>query len=339
MSKAPMNRSNMAKILTAFVAGVVLTMGSLVYSKRQELSDFRKAPRTAGSSAAVAPTQASASADPAQTPRIGSEGVKPSHETVERTSEDRVPTQVPKPAVPKAARSDRVRNGSSVTAENRVRAGTPNALAEAPSPASAANDDKWRALPQTNPVPAQATPARLSPTVVTLQPGTSLSIRLEQSVSTDRNRSGDMFRGSLDSPLILNGFVLAERGAPVVGQIEKAKRARLLGSRADLSLRLTEVRMADGQQVAIQTSSWEEKGTHGSIGDTPKIAAGAALGAVVGALSGAAKGAGFVRDNAGARKPALTGAKKRSLVLTTGARFTFRVATPITITEWLAPVN
>lgn len=318
-----MNRSNIAKILAAFVAGVVLTMASLVYSKRQELGDFRKAPRTAGSSAVPVSAQASASTDPAQTPPIGSEDVKSLNktaQTVETTSEGRVPTQVPKPAVPKAVRSDRL-----------------NTVAEAPSPASSGNDDKWHALPQTNPVPAQTPTERLSPMVVTLQPGTSVSIRLEQSVSTDRNRSGDMFRGSLDSPVILNGFVLAERGAPVVGQIEKAKRARLLGSRADLSLRLTEVRMADGQRVGIQTSPWEEKGTHATIGDTPKIAAGAALGAVVGALTGAAKGAGFVPDDAVARKPVVTSANKRSLVLTTGARLTFRVATPVTITEWVAP--
>jgi hypothetical protein len=73
------------------------------------------------------------------------------------------------------------------------------------------------------------------------------------------------------------------------------------------------------------------------MGETPKMAAGAALGAVVGALTGAAKGAGFVSDDAAERKHILSGANKTSLVLTTGARLTFRVATPVTITEKLGP--
>jgi hypothetical protein len=66
------------------------------------------------------------------------------------------------------------------------------------------------------------------------------------------------------------------------------------------------------------------------------MAAGAALGAVVGALTGAAKGAGFVSDESGARKGTLSGAHKTTLVVTTGARLTFQVARPVTITEKLS---
>jgi hypothetical protein len=65
------------------------------------------------------------------------------------------------------------------------------------------------------------------------------------------------------------------------------------------------------------------------------MAAGAALGAVVGALTGAAKGAGFVSDESGARKSTLSGAHKRTLVVTIGARLTFLVARPVTVAEKL----
>lgn len=347
-----MNRSNMAKVLAAFVAGIVLTMGSLVYSRRQELSRFRRAAQTARSSAAPLRTQVSTSeggritsANPTQGRLIGPEDVKPSNRPVQKikaTSNRSVSTQVPGPAVPKATRSDRLRHNGSEAAQNTASARAPNTAPRTAAPASTGND-AWHTPPQTNsvtaraqqPSGAEATPERATRSVVTLQPGTSLTIRLEENVSTDRNRSGDTFRASLDSPLIVSGFVLAERGARVLGQIAKSKRARVLGSRADLSLRLMEIATADGQQVRIQTSPWEEKGAHTSIGDTPKMAAGAALGAVVGALTGAAKGAGFVSEDAGARKSTLLGANKRSLVLTMGARLTFRIATPTTITETL----
>lgn len=326
-----MNRSNMAKVLAAFVAGVVLTMGSLIYSRSRELSRFRKASQTARFSAAPVLNQVSASDNPPSDLKASNQPV----ERVESTSASRVSRQVPEPVVPKVARSDRFRNGGRGTAQNTAPARAPLAAS-----VSEENDRAWRELPQTIPGQAQqlpfaATTPERRPRVVTLQPGTSLAIRLEESVSTDRNRSGDMFRASLDSPLIVNGFVLAERGARVLGRIEKAKRARLLESRPELSLRLTEISMADGQRATIETAPREQKGAHTSVGSTSKMAAGAAYGAVVGALTGAARGAGFVSDDVGMRKGTLIAANKRSLVLTTGARLTFRVARPLTITERL----
>jgi hypothetical protein len=326
-----MNRSNMAKVLAAFVAGVVLTMGSLIYLRTRELSRFRKASQTARFSAAPVANQVSASDNPPADLKASNQPV----ERVEATSASRVSRQVPERVVPKVARSNRFRNGGRGTAQNTARGRAPHT-----APASEENDNAWRELPQTIPgqvqqLPFAATTPERKPRVVTLQRGTSLAIRLEETVATDRNRSGDMFRASLDSPLIVNGFVLAERGARVLGQVEKAKRARLLGSRADLSLRLREITMADGQRAIIETTPWEQKGAHASIGDASKMAAGAAFGAVAGALTGAAKGAGFVSDDAGARKGTLIAANKRSLVLTSGARLTFRVARPLTITERL----
>jgi hypothetical protein len=134
----------------------------------------------------------------------------------------------------------------------------------------------------------------------------------------------------------VNSFVLADRGATVSGQITKIKRARLLGGKSDLSLILTEVTTSDGQRVRVETSPWEEKSAHNSIVDTPRIAAGAALGAVVGALTGAAKGAGLVSGNdAGTGTGISSAANKRNLVLTRGARLTFQLARPVTITERL----
>jgi hypothetical protein len=63
------------------------------------------------------------------------------------------------------------------------------------------------------------------------------------------------------------------------------------------------------------------------------MAAGVAMGAVVGALTGAAKSAGFVSEESGARKSILSGANKRTLVVTAGARLTFLIARPVAITE------
>jgi hypothetical protein len=163
-----------------------------------------------------------------------------------------------------------------------------------------------------------------------------LTIRLEESLSTERNRTGDRFFGTVDSPVVINGLVLADRGATVSGQITRIKRARLLGGKSDLSLILTEITISDGQGVRVETTPWEEKSAHNSIVETPRIAARAALGAVAGALSGSAKGTGVVSANdAGTGPGTRIPANNRNVVLTTERRLTFQLARPVIITERL----
>src|SRR4051812_38142895 len=47
---------------------------------------------------------------------------------------------------------------------------------------------------------------------VTLDVGTTLSVRLIESLSSDRNHPGDTFTASLDEPLVADGMVIAEKG-------------------------------------------------------------------------------------------------------------------------------
>ncbi len=340
-----MNRSNVIKVVGAFVAGVLVTVSSLIYSRSQELNQFRTAVQASRSlkTAPLAVSATSSSAAPYADPQKGKPLDVPVHK-VEPIKADLIkerlhPIQVPKRVVPtQVHRTDGPAKRHPEIAQN-----TPESKLATPV-ASAINSGAPYALPQPISVPVQMQPsntaevtsARRKPNVVTLQPGTNLTIRLKENVSTERNRTGDRFFGTIDSPLIVNGFVLADRGATVAGQITKIKRARLLGGKSDLSMILTEVTTSDGQRVHVETSPWEEKSTHNSIVDTPRIAAGAALGAVVGALTGAAKGAGLLSGNdAGAGTSSRIPMNTRDVVLTTGARLTFQLTRPVTITERL----
>jgi hypothetical protein len=328
----PMNRSTVAKITLAFVAGLVLTMGALVYSRNRELTQVRKAVQRAPSFVASAPGEPSAETG------AGPEDVKASGapvQALDAESNTRVATEVQKLTLPaRAARASPLTDRGSEVGQATAPRTVPNTIPPAAAPGSATEPNHISAEGQ-HPPNVETTPEPRKPNLIILQPGTSVTVRLDESVSTDRNRRGDTFRATLDSPLIVNGFVLAERGARVLGKIERVRKARLLRGKSGLRLRVTEIMTRDGQRVRIETSPWEEKGARSSIGNRPKMAAGAALGAVVGALTGAAKGAGFVSDESGARKGTLGGAHKRTLVVTTGARLTFRVARPVTITEKL----
>ena len=49
--------------------------------------------------------------------------------------------------------------------------------------------------------------------------GTTITIRLEKALSSDRNLSGEQFTASLAVPLTVNGRIIAKQGSEVRGRI------------------------------------------------------------------------------------------------------------------------
>jgi hypothetical protein len=179
-----------------------------------------------------------------------------------------------------------------------------------------------------NPVPPQ-----IGPQVITVQPGTSIRVRLAEALSSDRNRAGDTFRAVLDSPVVVNGLVVAPAGANAFGRIANARRAPLLGGRADLTLTLTDITTADGHLARIATDGVQQVGARSGIVNTAKVATGTVVGSVVGALDGAATSAGI---SAPLRNDTATNgffATKRTVVFPAGRQIVFNLAAPLKVTE------
>jgi len=57
-----------------------------------------------------------------------------------------------------------------------------------------------------------------APTPVTIEPGTVLSVRMIDSINSEKNHQGDMFHGTLDSPVTVNDMVVIPEGADVTGR-------------------------------------------------------------------------------------------------------------------------
>ena len=53
--------------------------------------------------------------------------------------------------------------------------------------------------------------------------GTAMTVTLVDSIGTDVNKEGDLFTGNLAEPIIVNGKVLAEKGATVRGTGKTSK--------------------------------------------------------------------------------------------------------------------
>jgi hypothetical protein len=189
---------------------------------------------------------------------------------------------------------------------------------------------------RSEPEPAQP-PAPLPPPPprnVTLQAGMLIPARTVESLSSDRNAVGDTFTATLDQPLVVDGLVIAERGARLEGKVVQAQRAGRLKGLSDLAVVLTQVTTSDGQRVVIETDSFEKHGESSTKENAAKIGGGAALGAIIGAVAGGGKGAGIgtvVGGAAGTAGAAATHGK--AVTLPAETRINFRLRNPVTITE------
>jgi hypothetical protein len=203
-------------------------------------------------------------------------------------------------------------------------------LEPAPQPAPAP------VVEQPKPVEQAPPPAPRQPATVTIPAGTSLSIRLDEAISTDNRQSGDQFRAVLDQPLVVDGFVIAERGARALGRLVEVEKAGRVKGLAKLTLELTSVTSSDGQRVTLRTSPFTKEGPTSKGRDAGEIGGGAALGAIIGAIAGGGRGAAIgagAGGAAGAGGVAMQRGKAATLPIET--RLTFRTQEPVTVTERL----
>jgi hypothetical protein len=129
-----------------------------------------------------------------------------------------------------------------------------------------------------------------------LPAGTILQVRTNEFLSSDKNQTGDQFTAVLDQPLVVNGWVVARRGATVLGQVKEAKKAGRVKGTSQLGLEITDLTIVDGQQAPVLTELWKASAgtSHGQ--DAATIGGTTVLGAAIGAAAdwgrGAAIGAG-----------------------------------------------
>src|SRR5277367_3891468 len=179
------------------------------------------------------------------------------------------------------------------------------------------------------PPPAYSAPA---PSHLTIRPGTYITIRTNQFLSSDRNQAGDVFSGSLVRPIVVDGVVVAEPGQQIEGRVAEAKKAGRVSGTSSLGLQVTDLTLVDGTQTPIQSSIVGRSGPTSVGRDAAAIGGTTALGAAIGAAAGWGTGAAI-----GAGAGALAGTI--GVLLTRGrpteiypeTMLTFRLEAPVSI--------
>jgi hypothetical protein len=174
------------------------------------------------------------------------------------------------------------------------------------------------------------------PHTVTLAAGTNLQVRIGETISSSRNQPGDSFLATLTQPLVIDGFVIAERGARLEGRVVEATTAGRGRGVSHLAVSILRIATADGQNIRVRTEPYTKDGPSQAAMDAAKVGGGAAIGAVIGAIASGGKGAAIGAGAGGALGAGdvlLTRGKAVEIPVET--RVSFKVQDSVMITERL----
>jgi outer membrane lipoprotein SlyB len=169
---------------------------------------------------------------------------------------------------------------------------------------------------------------------VTIPAGTRISVRTIDRIDSTQNHVGDRFQASLEEPLIVDGNVVAAKGADVYGRLEESKKSGTFTGRSELQLELTGI-VINGQTVPLVTGEYELTGKSRGASTAKRTIGGGAVGSIIGAIAGGGKGAGIgaaIGAGAGAGSEIITKGDQVKIPSETLLEFTLqqevRVANP-----------
>ena len=149
------------------------------------------------------------------------------------------------------------------------------AMAPPPAPVSV--------VPSTPPPPPP-------PKKVTIPSGTTLAVRLVDTIDSETSQQGQTFHATLDSPLAVDGDVVIPSGYDVEGHLVEVKSAGKFAGQSVVALQLDRI-SSGGKYYSLQTDQYRRQGSSRGKNTAAKVGAGAGIGAIIGAIAGGGKGA------------------------------------------------
>ena len=182
------------------------------------------------------------------------------------------------------------------------------------------------------PMPTLAPSAPAAPVSVTVPEGTTLSIRLIDEVNTERNKAGDPFKATLDSPVVVGDKVAIPADADIEGRVVQAQNQGHYAGTSQLALELVRITY-NGHSYDIRTEQFSKQGSSRGKRTAATVGGGAALGAIIGGIAGGGKGAAIgAAAGAGAGTGAEAITKPTPIKLPAETLLSFRLDSPVTVT-------
>ena len=183
--------------------------------------------------------------------------------------------------------------------------------------------------PAPAPAPVAPPPPR-KPRVARLDAGHVITIRTTRDLSTKTANTGDPFSAILEAPIAVEGWVVAAPGAKVDGRIVEVDKGGRVKGKANISIELTILTIADGRKVEIVTSPVSSEAAANKGKNAAKVGIGAGAGAAVGAIAGGGQGAAIGALVGGGAGAAMRGEAAEIAAETV---VSFELRSPVTIQE------
>lgn len=252
---------------------------------------------------------------------------KPSPAAAPAEMEPAPPASAPAPAPSQAAAPTR-----------RHQASAPQSQPSQMAPAAPAQQAAMSAPAQPAAAPAPPPPPP-QPQTVTVPSGTSLAIRLIDTIDSATAQAGDTFHGTLDVPVAVDDQVVIPAHYDVEGNVVNAQASGKFRGQALLELQLNRIKVGD-RWYNIQTDHFKQETSKRGKNTAEKVGAGAVAGAILGGIFGGGKGAAIGSvAGAGAGGGVQAASKKPDIKLSSERILTFALQAPVTIVPTTKPAR
>jgi hypothetical protein len=160
---------------------------------------------------------------------------------------------------------------------------TPPTENPAPEVAAAQPPPPARELPPPPPPP----PAFRN---VTITPGTTIPIRITQTLDSATTQQGETFNGTIAADIVTDGVVVIRQGTSVTGRVIAVQEAAHYKGSSLLTIELTSINRR-GEKLTVNTDPYSVQGKGRGANTAEKVGGGAAVGAILGGILGGGKGA------------------------------------------------
>jgi BON domain len=160
---------------------------------------------------------------------------------------------------------------------------------EAPPPQQ--QDQNLPPAPQPVAAPAPPPPPPPpQPVPVEIPAGTTLTIRMIDGVDSSVNQPGEIFRASLENPIVSGDRVVVPKGADVYTRLVSSSSAGKFSGKSELHMELVKLDF-QGKSYPLVSDTYSVTGDSRGKNTAEKVGGGAVIGAIIGALAGGGKGA------------------------------------------------
>ncbi len=186
------------------------------------------------------------------------------------------------------------------------------------------------AVPPAPAIPAPPSPPQ--PKQYMVPAGTTVSVRMIDSIDSSVNQPGEVFQASLDAPIVVGNEVVVPKGANVYVRLTSAASAGKMTGQSELRLQLVKVEYQGGS-FPLVSSTYSESGKSRTTDTEKKVGGGAVLGAIIGAIAGGGKGAAIgAAAGAGAGTVYQGATHGQQVKIASETKLDFQLEQPATIT-------